>query len=151
MGNNVSKNNIDEVALAYQILKTVGHPLYYRDLIDRVVAAKGGTGRPPAYVIADIHTRINLDSRFVHTGKSMWGLTEWSPQRISLRETDESATTSQDDSGVRRKKLLAAIQQDFETDDGSINSEPATLLDGDDELEEDIEHEDDEEELEVRF
>lgn len=138
MENNTLKS-VDEIALAYQILKTAGHPLYYRELIDRVVAAKGGAARPPAYVIADIHTRINLDSRFVHTGKSMWGLNEWSPQRISLREVEEAAIARQNDTGVRREKLLAAIQQDFETGDGSVNTDSAALLEGEDELEEDEE------------
>ncbi|HML32732.1 DNA-directed RNA polymerase subunit delta [Sporomusa sphaeroides] len=136
MENNTSKS-VDEIVLAYQILKTTGHPLHYRELIDRVVAAKSGATRPPAYVIADIHTRINLDSRFVHTGKSMWGLNEWSPQRISLREVEESATARTNDIGVRREKLLAAIQQDFEPEDGAVHTEPAALLEDEDELEED--------------
>ncbi len=140
MANNISKNDFAEVSLAYQILKTAGHPLYYRELIDRVVAAKGSTIRPPAHIIAEIHTQINLDSRFVHTGKSTWGLTEWSPQRISLRETEETAAARQDD--VRREKLLAAIQQDFDHEDGGLAEEPADLIEDENEIE------DDEEELE---
>ncbi len=137
MVNNISKNNVDEINLAYQILKTAGHPLYYRELIDRVVAAKGGAARPPAHIIAEIHTRINLDSRFAHTGKSMWGLNEWSPQRISLREVEESAAARQDDLDVRREKLLAAIQQDFETEDTNSSVESVNLLEGEGELDED--------------
>ncbi|WP_425059704.1 DNA-directed RNA polymerase subunit delta [Sporomusa carbonis] len=138
MANNISKNGIDEVNLAYQILKTAGHPLYYRELIDRVVAAKGGTVRPPAYMIAEIHTQINLDSRFVHTGKNMWGLTEWSPQRINFREVEETAAARQDN--LRREKLLAAIQQDFDSEDsGDMPEEPVDLIEGDPEIEEDEE------------
>lgn len=137
MSNNILKNNVDEVNLAYQILKTAGHPLYYRELIDRVVAEKGGISRPSAHTIAEIHTRINLDSRFVHTGKSMWGLTEWSPRRINLREAEETASASQDD--VRREKSLAAIQQDFEHDDNDSESDTATLLEGDGEFEQEEE------------
>ncbi|MGL5511697.1 MAG: DNA-directed RNA polymerase subunit delta [Sporomusa sp.] len=138
MANNTSKNGAVEVNLAYQILKAAGHPLYYRELIDKVVAAKGSTVQPPAYLIAEIHTQINLDNRFVHTGKSTWGLTEWSPQRISLRDTDETAAERQDD--VRRERLLAAIQQDFDQDDaGLAEEEPADFLEGDEDLEEDEE------------
>ncbi|HWR43689.1 DNA-directed RNA polymerase subunit delta [Sporomusa sp.] len=140
MANNISKKDVAEVSLAYQILKTAGHPLYYRDLIDRVVAEKGSTVRPQAHIIAEIHTQINLDSRFVHTGKSTWGLTEWSPQRISLREAEETAAARQDD--VRREKLLAAIQQDFDHEDAGLAEEPADLIEGDTE-------EEDEEELET--
>ncbi|SMD04230.1 DNA-directed RNA polymerase subunit delta [Sporomusa malonica] len=141
MVNNTSKNGLEEITLAYQILKTAGHPLYYRELIDRVVAAKGSTVRPPAHVIAEIHTQINLDSRFVHTGKSTWGLTEWSPQRISLREVEDTAAASQGD--IRREKLFAAIQQDFDHEEAGLAEEPADLLEGDAELEED------EEEIEI--
>lgn len=143
MANNISKNNVDEITLAYQILKTAGHPLYYRELIDRVVAAKGGTTRPSANLIAEIHTRINLDSRFVHTGKSMWGLNEWSPQRSNLREVEESTAARQDGIGARREKLLAAIQQDFETDDTDHSVDSANGLEDAGELE------DEEEELEA--
>lgn len=136
---NTSKNNVDEVNLAYQILKTTGHPLYYRELIDRVVAEKGGLARPSAHIIAEIHTRINLDSRFVHTGKSMWGLTEWSPQRINLREVEEAAAASQDN--VRREKLLAAIQQDFDNEDPGSAADAESLLEGDAEFEQEEEEE----------
>lgn len=143
MANNISKSNIDEVNVAYQILKTTGHPLYYRELIDQVFTEKGGITRPSAHMIAEIHTRINLDSRFVHTGKSMWGLTEWSPQRINLREVEETKSASQDD--VRREKLLAAIQQDFDSEDSDGAAESGNLLDGDAEFEQ----EEEEEELEA--
>ncbi|MDF2572017.1 MAG: rpoE [Sporomusa sp.] len=135
MANNTSKNGLEEISLAYQILKTAGHPLYYRELIDKVVAAKGSVVRPPAHVIAEIHTQINLDSRFVHTGKSTWGLTEWSPQRISLREVEETAAANQGD--IRREKLFAAIQQDFDQEEAGLAEEPADLLEGDAELDED--------------
>lgn len=123
MANNISKTTRDEVDSAYQVLKTAGRPLYYRELIDQAMAARGMTARTPAHVIADIHTRINLDSRFVHAGKSMWGLTEWSPQRISVREAEETAGVRQ--SNERREKLLAAIQQDFDTEDTAlVDSDP---------------------------
>lgn len=137
MGNTIPKNAIDEVDSAYQVLKTAGHPLYYRDLIDQAIAAKGNTMRASAQIIADVHTRINLDSRFVHTGKSMWGLNEWSPQRISLLETEETGSGQQD--MQRRAKLLAAIQQDFENEDNASSIESDQLLEGEDELEEETE------------
>lgn len=139
MANNLSKNNIDEVDAAYLVLKTAGHPLHYRELIEQAtVAAKGSATRPPAYVIADIHTRINLDSRFVHAGKGMWGLAEWSPQRVNLHEVEETASSSDTQ---RREKLFAAIQQDFETEEPSGMADPDHLL----EAEHEIDEEEDEE------
>ncbi|WP_144034070.1 DNA-directed RNA polymerase subunit delta [Sporomusa silvacetica DSM 10669] len=133
----IPKNSIDEVDSAYQVLKAAGHPLYYRELIDQAIAAKGGTARASAHTIADVHTRINLDSRFVHTGKSMWGLNEWSPQRISVLEAEETATAQPD--MQRRAKLFAAIQQDFENEGTASNSDPDHLLEGETELEEENE------------
>lgn len=137
MANTILKHTIDEVDSAYQVLKTTGHPLYYRDLIDQAIAAKGGPARASAQVIADVHTRINLDSRFVHTGKSMWGLNEWSPQRISMQDAEEAAVTRSD--AQRRAKLLAAIQQDFDAEDTAPADEPEHLLEEDSELEEEPE------------
>ena len=125
---------IDEVDSAYQVLKAAGHPLYYRELIDQAIAVKGGTMRASAQIIADVHTRINLDSRFVHTGKSMWGLNEWSPQRISVLETEEPAAAPQD--MQRRAKLFAAIQQDFENEGTASSAEPDHLLEGEADLDE---------------
>ncbi len=137
MTNTIAKNNMDEVDSAYQVLKAAGHPLYYRELIDQAIALKGGTTRASAYTIADVHTRINLDSRFIHTGKSMWGLNEWSPQRISSHEAEEPTAAPQDTQ--RRAKLLAAIQQDFDNEDTASIAEADPLLEGEAELEEEME------------
>lgn len=136
MANTILKNSIDEVDSAYQVLKSAGHPLYYRELIDKAIAAKGGTGRASAQIIADVHTRINLDSRFVHTGKSMWGLNEWSPQRISVFETEETTVAQSD---MQRRAKLAAIQQDFENEDTASIAESERLLEDEAELEEETE------------
>lgn len=134
MANTISKNTMDEVDSAYQVLKAAGHPLYYRDLIDQAIALKGGAARASAYIIADVHTRINLDSRFVHTGKSMWGLNEWSPQRINAHDADEPASARPDTK--RRERLFAAIQQDFDSEDTADAAEPDSMLDGEAEIEE---------------
>lgn len=136
MANSTSKNGADEIKLAYSILKQIGQPLYYRDLIDKIIAEKGGTVRPPAHIIAEIHTQINLDSRFIHTGKSMWGLAEWSPQRSSAKDSEETGAIRQEN--VRREKLLAAIQQDFDHEENA-GEEPADLLEAGSDTEEDEE------------
>ena len=108
---NVKDGQKDEVGLAYQILKNSGQAMYFRDLINEVVKIKGGAVSP--HVLAEVHTRINMDSRFIHTGKGMWGLVDWSPQR-SARYAEETAGTVESSGNLRREKLLAAIQQDYE-------------------------------------
>lgn len=136
MAYTIPNNSIDEVDSAYQVLKAAGHPLYYRELIDQAIAAKGGTARASAYTIADVHTRINMDSRFVHTGKSMWGLNEWLPRRSRLLEAEETVDAHED---MQRRAKLAAIQQDFENEDTATMTEPDHLLDDEAELEEENE------------
>ena len=100
-----------EVDLAYQILHSAGKAMYFRDLISKVLEVKGDPVHSPAYMMAEIHTQINRDSRFVHTGKNNWGLSEWVPQKNS-RYTEDSGT-SHVESKIRRERLLEEIQQDY--------------------------------------
>ncbi|VBB06365.1 dna-directed rna polymerase subunit delta [Lucifera butyrica] len=100
-----------EVDLAYKILQQTGHSLYFRELISQVLNSKQEKVYSMAHAIAEVHTQINMDSRFMHMGKGMWGLTEWMPQR-GVRYMEETAATTSD-SHRRREKLLAEIQQDY--------------------------------------
>lgn len=103
--------HMSEVDLAYQVLAESGSALYFRDLITKVLQQKGGPARSIAQAMAEVHTQINMDSRFVHVGKGMWGLAEWLPQRGARFVEETAATVS--DSSLRREKLLAEIQQEF--------------------------------------
>lgn len=76
--------------LAHAILKEGGEPLYYRELIDRVLAVQPLQGKDIEHVMAGIHTELNLDRRFVHVGKGVWGLREWMPNKgLISKDTDE--------------------------------------------------------------
>jgi DNA-directed RNA polymerase subunit delta len=86
--------------------------MYFRDLIGKVLEGKGRQVGSLAHAIAEVHTQINMDSRFIHVGKGTWGLTEWLPQRGG-RAAEETAATISPDANLRREKLLAEIQQDF--------------------------------------
>lgn len=111
---------VSEVELAYKILQKTGKAMYFRDLITEVLELKGKRIHSLAHAISEVHTKINMDSRFVHMGKGMWGLVEWSPQQLSGRssiEKDESVKTS---STVRRQKLFEEIQQEYV----AANAEP---------------------------
>jgi DNA-directed RNA polymerase subunit delta len=54
-----------------------------------------------------------MDSRFVHMGKGMWGLVEWSPQQLSARSSGEKEDSVKQTSTVRRQKLFEEIQQEY--------------------------------------
>ena len=103
-----------ESDIAYQILRQAGNPLHFRDLINQVLAEKGGPVYSRGHAMAEVHTQINIDSRFFHAGNGNWGLAEWVPQRgaAASRSAEETPDRSFH-SNLRREKLLEEIQQDF--------------------------------------
>jgi len=111
MGLNSGKGSFSEVDLAYGILLEAGHPIYFRDLISKVLETKGGPVASLPHAMAEIHTLINMDSRFAYMGNGKWGLAEWLPQR-GVRHYEEPPSPSAD-ANLRREKLLEEIQEDF--------------------------------------
>ena len=103
---------VSEVDVAYGVLQERGYAMYFRDLIGRVLESKGRPVHSIAHAMAEVHTQINMDSRFVHVGKSTWGLSEWLPQR-GLKNSEEKAAAVFSDESLRREKLLAEIQQEY--------------------------------------
>ncbi|MBP2644580.1 MAG: DNA-directed polymerase delta subunit [Firmicutes bacterium] len=101
---------VSDVDIAYQVLASQGSTLYFRELITRVLENKGKSVRYIAYAMSEVHTQINMDSRFVHMGKGMWGLAEWLPQRGG-RHIEEAAAAIDEDIHVRRERLFAGIQE----------------------------------------
>ncbi|MGI6359241.1 MAG: DNA-directed RNA polymerase subunit delta [Bacillota bacterium] len=73
-----------ETDVAFRILKERRSPVHYRELIADVLDQLGETPANPGQRLAQIHTEINLDSRFVFVGKGMWGLSAWSPKTNRL-------------------------------------------------------------------
>ena len=57
--------------------------------------------------ISEVYTLINMDSRFHHVGKGMWGLAELTPQEVKRSSSSSSSTKS---NTKRREKLLEEIQ-----------------------------------------
>lgn len=66
--------------LAYHILKNRGRPIHFRELIQEILQVKAIPVDNPGRIIAQIHTEINLDSRFIHQGNGEWGLRDWQPK-----------------------------------------------------------------------
>jgi DNA-directed RNA polymerase subunit delta len=91
-------STMSETDLAHAILKAGGEPLYYRELIDQVMAIKPLPGKDIQHIMAGIHTELNLDRRFVHLGKGIWGLREWMPNKgFNSKETDREADEETDE------------------------------------------------------
>ena len=108
-----NKEKRSEADIAYQILRKAGGPIHFRDLINQVLAEKGDPVYSRGHAMAEVHTQINIDSRFYHMGKGNWGLAEWAPQRgVAGRATDETSEKVFH-SNLRREKLLEEIQQDY--------------------------------------
>jgi DNA-directed RNA polymerase subunit delta len=122
-----NKESRSEADIAYQILRQAGSPIHFRDLINQVLAEKGGSTSSRGHAMAEVHTQVNIDSRFLHVGKGSWGLVEWAPQRGVSDRAAEEATDKSFQSNLRREKLLEEIQQDYvkappEPDDIDDNS-----------------------------
>lgn len=106
-------NQVSEVDLAFKLLQKIGKAMYFRELITEVLELKGRKIHSLPHAIAEVHTQINMDSRFVHMGKGMWGLLEWSPQQLSGRSASEKEESVKTSSTVRRQKLFEEIQQEY--------------------------------------
>ena len=104
---------VAEVEFAYTVLQKIGKSMYFRDLITEALELKGKKIHSLAHAIADVHTQINMDSRFVHMGKGMWGLAEWSPQQLSGRSSADKDDSVKTSTTVRRQKLFEEIQQEY--------------------------------------
>lgn len=115
MGETLKQSEVD---LAYEILKQGHQAMYFRDLINAVLSMKNQGMQAAAQLMAQVHTQINMDSRFIHMGKGMWGLAEWLPQHGAARYAEELAATAESNSdSQRREKLLADIQEEVQSND----------------------------------
>ena len=118
---------ISGVDLAYRILKERKNDLYFRELLTEVLTAK----KVPTYLMtqamAELHTQVNMDSRFLFKGKGFWGLTEWAPIPRVAGRSEESVTAVVDETVEIRRTKLKEIQQpdEVETTFQNDNDEPA--------------------------
>ena len=116
------------VDLAYRLLKERKTDIYFRDLLNEVLTAK----MVPSYLMmqsmAELHTQINMDSRFAFKGQGKWGLTEWAPlPRTAGGRTEDSEGAVLDEEVQLRRAKLQEVQQPDEIDAGFQNEsdEPA--------------------------
>ncbi|HWR31167.1 MAG TPA: DNA-directed RNA polymerase subunit delta [Negativicutes bacterium] len=121
-------NTISGVDAAYRILKDRKTDLYFRDLLTEVLIAR----KVPSYLMkqamAELHTQVNMDSRFTFKGKGFWGLTEWVPlPRTAGSKTEDASAAVLDETVEIRRTKLQGIQQpdEVETTFQNDNDEPA--------------------------
>lgn len=104
-------NRNSDIDIVYEILQQQQQPMYFKELITKSLEVKAGINKASAHAIAEVHTQVNMDSRFVHLGKGMWGLVEWSPRTVSRAALPEEADTAPTVNN-RRAKLFEGIQQE---------------------------------------
>lgn len=120
--------------LAYFILKNRGQTLHFKELIAEIMRIKAIGPENPGRLIAQMHTEINLDSRFLHQGSGEWGLREWQPKSakvVRLRpETPAAPATRR--SGLRGDE---EEDEDFGYDEEPEEEEDLTSDETDDQFE----------------
>lgn len=125
--------------LAFTILKNYGKPMHFKQLISEVLRVKGISQENPGRLIAQMHTEINLDSRFIHHGNGEWGLREWQPKAskvVKIRPEPSSPAPNRN---------RAALQEAEEDEFGFDGEEEEELVeDPEDEFLEEEEYEDEE-------
>jgi len=118
--------NVSGIDLAYQLLKERKADIYFRDLLTEVLTAKKVAPYLMTQAMAELHTQVNMDSRFSFKGKGYWGLTEWIPvTRTTGRVEEVSSAVLEEVVEIRRTKLQE-VQQLDEIDTGfqGDNDEP---------------------------
>jgi DNA-directed RNA polymerase subunit delta len=70
--------------IAFCILKKRGKSMHFKELITEVMQVKAINQGNPGRLIAQMHTEISLDSRFMHLGSGEWGLREWVPKTAKV-------------------------------------------------------------------
>lgn len=124
--------------IAFCILKNRGKTIHFKELISEVMRVKAINQENPGRLIAQMHTEISLDSRFIHHGNGEWGLREWQlkgSKIVKIRPETPSAP-------ARSRPLLRDDEEDEDAIDEEEEDEEFTAED--EESEEDYESDPDE-------
>lgn len=149
------------VDLAFELLKAVNTPFYFRDLMTEIAKIRSLSQEEINQVIAQVYTEINIDGRFACVGSNMWGLKRWYPversedpvgsakrPRIINDEDDDDDLYADDE-----EETFAADEEDFdaydedqefEESDDEAEVDEEVLID-DEEIGEDADEEDSDE------
>jgi DNA-directed RNA polymerase subunit delta len=95
------------VDLAFELLKAVNTPFYYRDLMAEIAKIKGLSEEEVMQVIAQLYTEINIDGRFACVGTNLWGLKRWYP----VEKTDDAV------GNAKRPRIINDEDDDLDDED----------------------------------
>lgn len=118
-----------EVDIIYRILKMNNQALSFREILQQVCAIKGIPADNPQ-LMAEVHTQINLDSRFVFMGQGSWGLREWSQGKVVRRNISFAAA------GRTIPFRHRSLQDEIESEGYDDNKLELSSVDEEDEWEE---------------
>lgn len=99
--------------IAFCLLKNRGKAIHFKELITEIMSIKAINQPNPGRLIAQMHTEINLDSRFIHQGNGEWGLREWLPKGSKVLKIRPEATTS---APARSRTVIRAEEDDDDYD-----------------------------------
>lgn len=94
--------------LAYCILKNRGKAMAFKDLMTEIMQVKALNPENRGRLGAQIHTEINLDSRFLHQGGGEWGLRDWQPKQSKVVRIEKPSAPA----ASRRSALLRDEEDD---------------------------------------
>lgn len=153
MGDSLVAEKIRETAmvdLAFELLKSKGEPMLYRDIMEQVAEQKGFKKADIERYIAQLYTEINIDGRFICVGRSLWGLKAWYPIEQSTDSAIVANVKDDYDHDLDDEDLFGSDDDDFtdELDDLEDSDDfPDEQDDVDDFDNEDSDEEDEDEEL----
>jgi DNA-directed RNA polymerase subunit delta len=135
------------VDLAFNVLRAVNTPMYYRDLMQEIAKIKDISDEQVMQVIAQVYTEINIDGRFACVGNNLWGLKRWYP--VERTEDAMGGNTKhpriindEDDDDLDDETLFAdEADDDFDVVDDDTETFDADVEEAEDEAEEEIEEE----------
>lgn len=113
--------------LAYAILKRRGKATHFKELIQEILQVKPMGQESLGRLLAQIHTEINLDSRFIHLGNGEWGLRDWQPKggtKVVRIRTGSPAV-------ARRRELVPEDEFEEETEDEELTEDEEETEDED--------------------
>lgn len=122
-----TEKNMSALEVAYQILKEKKSEQYFRDWLKEALVKKNTPDYLMVQSMAELHTQINMDSRFEFKGQGKWGLAEWAPPAKNAKTTDERSASVIDEEVQLRRAKLEEVQQpdDVETTFQEESEEPA--------------------------
>jgi len=102
--------NLPEVEIVYELLKSSDdrQSKKLRDLLEQAFLIKG-IALDNHQKMAAVHTEIILDNRFASTGKGIWGLREWTREKIVRRTVSRAGLNAYP---FRRRSIFTEIEEE---------------------------------------